>query len=82
MWFNEYKKRVTNDGEISLTPLMGLFGGMSAGCFSTLGNNPFDVVKASVELHFFRKLFLVRWKTCPYFSELMEPNLIPPVEVF
>jgi hypothetical protein len=22
-------------------------GGMSAGCFSTLGNNPFDVVKAS-----------------------------------
>lgn len=47
MWFNEYKKRVTNDGEIPLSPLMGLFGGMSAGCFSTLGNNPFDVVKAS-----------------------------------
>ena len=56
MWFNEYKKRVTNDGEISLTPLMGLFGGMSAGCFSTLGNNPFDVVKASVELHFFSQI--------------------------
>lgn len=47
MWFNEYKKRVTNDGEIPLTPLMGLFGGMTAGCFSTLGNNPFDVVKVS-----------------------------------
>jgi len=47
MWFNEYKKRVTNDGEIPLTPIMGLFGGMSAGCFSTLGNNPFDVVKVS-----------------------------------
>ena len=45
MWFNEYKRIVTNDGEKQLTPLMGLFGGMSAGCFSTLGNNPFDVVK-------------------------------------
>jgi len=49
MWFNEYKKRVTNDGEISLSPLMGLFGGMSAGCFSTLGNNPFDVVKTRMQ---------------------------------
>jgi solute carrier family 25 citrate transporter 1 len=47
MWFNEYKKRVTNDGEIKFTPIMGLFGGMSAGCFSTLGNNPFDVIKVS-----------------------------------
>lgn len=45
MWFNEYKSIVTNDGEKKLTPIMGLFGGMSAGCFSTLGNNPFDVVK-------------------------------------
>ena len=45
MWFNEYKRIVTNDGEKALTPLMGLAGGMSAGCFSTLGNNPFDVVK-------------------------------------
>jgi hypothetical protein len=45
MWFNEYKRIVTDDGEKSLTPLMGLFGGMSAGCFSTLGNNPFDVIK-------------------------------------
>lgn len=45
MWFNEYKAIVTNDGEKPLTPIMGLFGGMSAGCFSTLGNNPFDVVK-------------------------------------
>jgi len=49
MWFNEYKKRVTNDGEKSLTPLMGLFGGMTAGCFSTLGNNPFDVVKTRMQ---------------------------------
>ncbi len=45
MWFNEYKKYMTNDGETELTPLLRLFGGMSAGCFSTLGNNPFDVVK-------------------------------------
>jgi len=49
MWFNEYKKRVTNDGETPLTPLMGLFGGMTAGCFSTLGNNPFDVVKTRMQ---------------------------------
>mmetsp|Transcript_7976 Transcript_7976/g.16590 ORF Transcript_7976/g.16590 Transcript_7976/m.16590 type:complete len:288 (+) Transcript_7976:132-995(+) len=48
-WFNEYKRRVTNDGEIPLTPIMGLFGGMSAGCFSTLGNNPFDVVKTRMQ---------------------------------
>lgn len=48
MWFNEYKRIVTNDGEKKLTPLMGLFGGMSAGCFSTLGNNPFDVIKVSL----------------------------------
>jgi solute carrier family 25 (mitochondrial citrate transporter), member 1 len=49
MWFNEYKNFVTKDGEISLTPIMGLFGGMSAGCFSTLGNNPFDVVKTRMQ---------------------------------
>ncbi|OEU07818.1 mitochondrial carrier [Fragilariopsis cylindrus CCMP1102] len=49
MWFNEYKNRVTNEGEIPLTPIMGLFGGMSAGCFSTLGNNPFDVVKTRMQ---------------------------------
>lgn len=47
MWFNEYKTYMTNDGETELTPLLRLFGGMSAGCFSTLGNNPFDVVKVS-----------------------------------
>ena len=58
MWFNEYKKRVTNDGEIYLSPLMGLFGGMSAGCFSTLGNNPFDVVKASSSAEHLFSLFL------------------------
>lgn len=49
MWFNEYKRIVTSDGEKPMTPLLGLFGGMSAGCFSTLGNNPFDVVKTRMQ---------------------------------
>jgi solute carrier family 25 (mitochondrial citrate transporter), member 1 len=49
MWFNEYKRIVTKDGETKLTPIMGLFGGMTAGCFSTLGNNPFDVVKVRMK---------------------------------
>eukprot|EP00816_Leptocylindrus_hargravesii_P012430 CAMPEP_0196810436 /NCGR_PEP_ID=MMETSP1362-20130617/10253_1 /TAXON_ID=163516 /ORGANISM="Leptocylindrus danicus, Strain CCMP1856" /LENGTH=288 /DNA_ID=CAMNT_0042185423 /DNA_START=66 /DNA_END=932 /DNA_ORIENTATION=+ len=49
MWFNEYKRIVTNDGEKAMTPILGLFGGMSAGCFSTLGNNPFDVVKTRMQ---------------------------------
>ena len=53
MWFNEYKRYVTTYYNVSgdgssapkMTPLQSLLGGMSAGCFSTLGNNPFDVVK-------------------------------------
>lgn len=45
MWFNEFKRVVTNDGERPMTPILSLLGGMSAGCFSTMGNNPFDVVK-------------------------------------
>ena len=32
-----------------MTPILGLLGGMSAGCFSTLGNNPFDVVKTRMQ---------------------------------
>jgi len=49
MWFNEYKRIITHDGEKPMTPILGLFGGMSAGCFSTLGNNPFDVVKTRMQ---------------------------------
>jgi solute carrier family 25 (mitochondrial citrate transporter), member 1 len=51
MWFNEYKSYVTDNGRggQSMTPLLGLLGGMSAGCFSTLGNNPFDVVKTRMQ---------------------------------
>lgn len=49
MWYNEYKRIVTKDGEVKSTPLMSLIGGMTAGCFSTLGNNPFDVVKTRMQ---------------------------------
>mmetsp|Transcript_35853 Transcript_35853/g.52389 ORF Transcript_35853/g.52389 Transcript_35853/m.52389 type:complete len:363 (-) Transcript_35853:118-1206(-) len=51
MWFNKYKEIITKDGEKKMTPLMGLFGGMSAGCFSTLGNNPFDVIKVCLSVN-------------------------------
>ena len=40
MFFNEYKNWVTDNGKVSLTPLTSFLGGMSAGCFSTLCNNP------------------------------------------
>jgi solute carrier family 25 citrate transporter 1 len=49
MFFNEYRRIITKDGEVPMTPLKNLFGGMSAGCFSTLGNNPFDVVKTRLQ---------------------------------
>ena len=49
MWFNEFKRIVTADGDKPMTPALGLLGGMSAGCFSTLGNNPFDVVKTRMQ---------------------------------
>jgi len=32
-----------------MSPLGNLLGGMSAGCFSTLGNNPFDTVKTKMQ---------------------------------
>lgn len=60
MWFSEYKKNIPSvldryfgvdydtldDGPLAL---VSLIGGMSAGCFSTLGNNPFDVVKTRMQ---------------------------------
>jgi solute carrier family 25 citrate transporter 1 len=50
MWFNKYKELLMEKtGEKQLTPIQGLLGGMSAGCFSTLGNNPFDVVKTRMQ---------------------------------
>lgn len=65
MWFNEYKRIVTNNGERKMTPIMSLFGGMSAGCFSTLGNNPFDVIKTRmyvIRLRQFRRRFFAPHK--------------------
>lgn len=49
MWFNKYKSILSKDGERPLTDIENLLGGMSAGCFSTLGNNPFDVVKTKMQ---------------------------------
>ena len=49
MFFNKYKDIVTNEGKTSLTPIYALCGGMMAGCFSTLGNNPFVVVKTQMQ---------------------------------
>lgn len=49
MFFNKYKDIVTKNGKESMTPVGALLGGMGAGCFSTLGNNPFDVVKTRMQ---------------------------------
>ena len=49
MFFNTYKDYMTSNGQRSLQPLEALLGGMLAGCFSTLGNNPFDVVKTQMQ---------------------------------
>ncbi|OQS01949.1 tricarboxylate transporter [Thraustotheca clavata] len=61
MWFGEYKQRipdflesrgiVENYDDISKTQLalVSLVGGMTAGIFSTFGNNPFDVLKTKMQ---------------------------------
>jgi hypothetical protein len=49
MFFNKYKDIITEDGKVPMTPLKSLVGGMMAGCFSTMGNNPFDVVKTQMQ---------------------------------
>jgi len=49
MFYNKYKDIVTSNGVSPLSPLGALLGGMLAGCFSTLGNNPFDVVKTKMQ---------------------------------
>lgn len=61
MWFGEYKKRIGPALERAnivrdynaISPqqaaLVSLVGGMSAGTFSVLGNNPFDVVKTRMQ---------------------------------
>lgn len=49
MFFNKYKDIYTDNGKKPLSPVGALLGGMAAGCFSTLGNNPFDVVKTQMQ---------------------------------
>lgn len=50
MFFNWYKELVMEYlGTKTLHPLQSLLGGMAAGCFSTLGNNPFDVIKTQMQ---------------------------------
>jgi solute carrier family 25 (mitochondrial citrate transporter), member 1 len=69
MWFNEYKRYViiynsnnnTSSTTTTLTPIQSLLGGMSAGCFSTLGNNPFDVVKTRMYVPYTSTVLLVHF---------------------
>jgi solute carrier family 25 citrate transporter 1 len=49
MFFNKYKDIITDNGAKPLHPMAALVGGMGAGCFSVLGNNPFDVVKTQMQ---------------------------------
>lgn len=49
MAFNIYKDIVTKEGKVPMNPLMSLAGGMMAGCFSTICNNPIDVVKTQMQ---------------------------------
>jgi solute carrier family 25 citrate transporter 1 len=49
MFFNTYKDYLTDHGKSKLSPIKALVGGMLAGCFSTIGNNPFDVVKTRMQ---------------------------------
>lgn len=70
MWFNEYKRyvttyyNITSDGSstLKLSPIQSLIGGMSAGCFSTLGNNPFDVVKTRMYVNYHWSLAFLHFK--------------------
>ena len=50
MAFNKYKDLMLDDREVKkLSPIESLLGGMGAGCFSTICNNPFDVVKTQMQ---------------------------------
>ncbi len=48
MFFNKYKEQMALAG-VAISPLVSLAGGMLAGCFSTLLNNPIDVVKTRLQ---------------------------------
>lgn len=49
VWYSEYKNMVTQNGAIALTPVMAFVGGMTAGIFSALGNQPADVIKTRMQ---------------------------------
>lgn len=49
MFFNEYKAFVTDNGKKSMNPGLSFLGGMLSGCFSTLCNNPLDVIKTRMQ---------------------------------
>ncbi|KAL7527110.1 hypothetical protein ACHAWF_002043, partial [Thalassiosira exigua] len=49
VWYSAYKRMVTHDGQYPITPAMAFFGGMTAGIFSALGNQPADVIKTRMQ---------------------------------
>ncbi len=42
--FNEFQRIVSEDGKKRLSMVENFIGGMTAGCFSTIINNPLDMV--------------------------------------
>ena len=49
VWYYEYKRIVTHDGLYALSPAQAFMGGMTAGIFSAVGNQPFDVLKTRMQ---------------------------------
>ena len=50
MAFSFYKEFILRGSDTkSLSPVQALLGGMASGCFSTLCNNPFDMVKTRMQ---------------------------------
>ena len=49
LWYGTYKSAVTRGGEVPLTPLLAFLGGMTAGVFSSVVNQPADVVKTRMQ---------------------------------
>jgi solute carrier family 25 (mitochondrial citrate transporter), member 1 len=49
MAFDQYKRVLSNGGEKELKSYEQFFGGMCSGCFSTMCNNPFDMVKTRMQ---------------------------------
>jgi len=49
MYMGAYKDWRSQGGKRKLDTIETIIGGMGAGCFSVLGNNPFDVVKTKMQ---------------------------------